>query len=69
MDFHTWWKSQNSGGLRPLPITYEWARMAWEAATEHERQECAMVAEGFEDDMGYGKAQMIADAIRVRSNA
>lgn len=34
-----------------------------------EREACATVAEEFEDDMGYGKAQKIADAIRMRSNA
>ncbi len=34
-----------------------------------EREACANVAEEFEDDMGHGKAQKIADAIRMRSNA
>lgn len=34
-----------------------------------EREACAGVCENFEDDMGYGKEQKCADAIRMRSNA
>ena len=43
---------------------------AWiDHAVMAEREACATVAEEFEDDMGDGKAQKIADAIRMRSNA
>ena len=42
---------------------------AWQAAALAEREACANVCEKFEDDMGYGKAQKCADAIRMRSNA
>jgi hypothetical protein len=38
-------------------------------AIRNEREACAAVAEEFEDDMGYGKAQQIAGKIRMRSNA
>ena len=44
------------------------AESAWNAGAKAEREACANIAEEFEDDMGHGRAQKIADAIRMRSN-
>ena len=66
MTFDEWWRGQS---LRFIAANLkDDAREIWDIATKAEREACAKVVEQFEDDMGYGKAQKIADAIRLRSN-
>ena len=54
---------ETGDGTYPIIIAKFAERIAFD-----EREACARACEAFEDDMGYGKAQKIADAIRMRSN-
>lgn len=51
-----------------LEVSAKWLHGFAHNVAEKEREACANLAEYFEDDMGHGKAQKIADKIRVRSN-
>ena len=55
-------------GMEPGTLYGDMAIEVAKRAVQAEREACADIAEDFEDDMGHGKAQKIADAIRMRSN-
>lgn len=65
---YTQWVSPTERESMTVPVTPEQVRKFAELVALAEREACANVAEEFEDDMGYGKAQKIADKIRMRSN-
>jgi hypothetical protein len=72
MTFNQWWGSHEwSFILQKLvePLAKVFAEMAWNAAVQAEREECARVADKWAEGPERNYSKLIADEIRSRGQA